>query len=159
MIVIGYPGIGKSTMSGVLSGFVDLESSNFRDLGERWYVKYVDVGFDLHRQGFSVLLSSHREVVDFIGSLKLKYGCQATVVVCFPDVPHKDWEERLEKRYLEEPSDKNRRAYERVSSQQRYLDDVCWLASACKLYGFTAVRITDLDYDLRELILRDAAPY
>lgn len=65
MIIIGYPGIGKSTLAGKDHKFIDLESSNFKIEDERsedWYKVYCKVAEDLSRQGYIVFVSSHLAV-------------------------------------------------------------------------------------------------
>ena len=62
MILVGYPGVGKSSISNSRMYYVDLESSNFtingsKDLG--WVVPYINVAIDLCKQGYDVFVSSH----------------------------------------------------------------------------------------------------
>ena len=69
MIIIGYQGIGKSSVSGADSGCIDLESSNFWNEGVRaddWYIYYCNIALDLSKQGFTVFTSSHKEVREYL---------------------------------------------------------------------------------------------
>ena len=102
MIYIGYQGIGKSTICKYNIKGIDLESSNFkyendnheivRD--EKWYKAYVNIAKDLSNQGYSVFISSHKEVRT---ELKNYADCIAIV----PDLSIKDeWVEKLKERYL-----------------------------------------------------------
>ena len=67
MIIIGYQGIGKSTLSARNLKYVDLESSNFwfddpetkqRVRHFNWYEMYCNVAEYLSRQGYVVFVSS-----------------------------------------------------------------------------------------------------
>ena len=66
MIVIGYQGIGKSTLAARNLKYIDLESSNFwfddpetkqRVRHSNWYEMYFNVAEDLSRQGYVVFVS------------------------------------------------------------------------------------------------------
>ena len=53
MIVIGYQGIGKSTLVKECNSYIDFESSNFKINGERpegWEQMYCEAALDLSRQ-------------------------------------------------------------------------------------------------------------
>ena len=96
MIVIGYQGIGKSTLGGK-SKFIDLESGNMWVDGKRaddWYIPYCNIAIHLSKQGFTVFTSSHEVVRNY-----LKNSTEE-VVICCPTLELKDqWIERLQTRY------------------------------------------------------------
>lgn len=107
MIVIGFPGIGKTTLAG--DGFIDLESSNFvRSDGKRdeeWYITYGRIAEDLSRQGYTVFVSSHELVQHFFKT------SNEEVVAVFPTADlWKEWANKLAERYFTDPSEKNKRA-------------------------------------------------
>ena len=65
MIIIGYQGIGKSTLAKNSLKYIDLESGNFWINGERdeqWYKPYCNIANHLSAQGYTVFTSSHKEV-------------------------------------------------------------------------------------------------
>lgn len=66
MIVIGYQGIGKSTLCNKGSGrYIDLESGNFWVDGKRddnWASIYANIAEHLSKQGYVVFTSSHKVV-------------------------------------------------------------------------------------------------
>ena len=69
MIVIGYQGIGKSTLAQKQFKYIDLESSALRRDGVRWhnwYEPYCLVAEWLSKQGYIVFVSSHKEVRDYL---------------------------------------------------------------------------------------------
>ena len=147
MIVMGFPGIGKSTMAGKESGYVDLDSSLFSRLGDQWFKAYADVAYALDGQGFNVFLSTHMEVVDFIGTLKSKYRSPVKVVVCAPCMGlEKFWIKRLEDRWWSAPTEENRRAWKSVEG--RWSDVLLDLDMACRRYGFRRLEIEGEGYDL-----------
>ena len=97
MIIIGYPGIGKSTLAGRDHKYIDLDSSNFKINGEKsedWYKVYCKVAEDLSRQGYIVFVSSHSVVRE---ALK---GSEEAVAVAYPvGALEKQWITKLGDRY------------------------------------------------------------
>ena len=70
-IIIGFPGIGKSTVAKGDTRFIDLESSTFMVDGQRsedWYKIYVNVAIDLTKQ-YNVFISSHMAVQNYLATL------------------------------------------------------------------------------------------
>lgn len=114
MIIIGYPGIGKSTLttrSSIVFGtrYIDLESSNWNDTeGKKlpnWWYSYCKVAEDLSRQGYRVFVSCHKEVQDYLKD------SDEYVILCYPDIELRDvWIERLRCRYENDSSQKNKNA-------------------------------------------------
>lgn len=60
MIICGFPGIGKSYLAKKEPGVVDLESTPFK---KEWEV-YSNVANHMHNNGYTVLVSSHKEMRD-----------------------------------------------------------------------------------------------
>ena len=58
MIISGFPGTGKSTAVQHFTGVVDLESTPFK---KNWEI-YADVAQHMSKQGYTVLVSSHKEM-------------------------------------------------------------------------------------------------
>ena len=58
MIICGFPGTGKSTVMNIFKGVVDLESTPFK---KNWKI-YADVAEHMHKQGYTVMVSSHKEM-------------------------------------------------------------------------------------------------
>ena len=146
MIIIGYPGIGKSSVAGIENGCIDLESSSFRINGKRhddWYVPYCRVALELSQQGFVVFVSSHKEVREYLVSHIFE-----TYIVCvYPETwLQTDWIARLENRYKLFPSDKNYRAL--MNAKDRFKDNIKELKS----WGGFCFGITDINYDLLDII-------
>ena len=121
MIIIGYQGIGKSSLAKNNSKIIDLESGNFWYHGFRpyhWYVYYCQIAEDLSKQGYTVFVSSHKEVRQF-----LIKNCSEPVGAIVPDIKLKhDWIEKLRIRYEKSRLDKDKKAW--LNAVDRYEDNV-----------------------------------
>ena len=118
MILIGYPGVGKTSLAGRYNQFIDLESSYFNDsFGEKrpgWFITYCRIAEDLSRQGYRVFVSCHKEVQEYF-SKSNEY-----VIVLYPALELKEqWFDRVKRRFENDPSMKNKKAMENV---ERYWD-------------------------------------
>ena len=80
MIISGFPGTGKSTVMNIFKGAVDLESTPFK---KNWRI-YADVAEHMHKQGYTVMVSSHKEMRDELLSRGAKF------VVVIPKKENKD---------------------------------------------------------------------
>ncbi len=144
MIIIGYQGIGKTTLSSTNKDFIDLESSTFFVDGNRrrdWYLEYCNVAESLSRQGYNVFVSSHKEVRD-----RLRRSDESVIAVV-PSLDLKDfWIEKLRIRSEEDPSIKNKKAY--LNARDRYEENI----KEIKLDCHVTVEIYNKDYNLLNLI-------
>lgn len=150
MIVIGYQGIGKSTLAGRERRFIDLESSNFWINGARaydWYKPYCKIAEHLSSQGYIVFTSSH-EVVR-----KELLDTKKNLVVCFPSLELKeDWINKLEKRYKQTQLEKDYKAF--MNAKDRYEENIKELERYCDLSPrIIKMKITNLSYDLEASII------
>lgn len=109
MIIIGYPGVGKSTASNSFTEVIDFD---FQGDYEIDYYTYCMIAEGLSKAGYIVCTTSHKEVMDYFTKSKEQ------VAVCYP---HKDlksfWITELRKRYVESndvDNDKNYKAYMRA---------------------------------------------
>ena len=146
MIIIGYQGIGKSSVSGIENGCIDLESSNFWNDGKRsgdWYIYYCNIAVDLSKQGFTVFTSSHKEVRDYL----LKFTDETMIVCVFPETYlETEWIARLQDRYNNDPSEKNYKAL--MNAKDRFVDNVNEMQASGHLY----YGIEYMDYDLHDIV-------
>lgn len=114
MIVMGYPGVGKTTLAKFYhyNDYIDLETSNFYKRPE-WYCDYCNVAEDLSRQGFIVLTGCHKEIREI-----LKDSDELTVLIFPEDKLKEKWIERLRKRAeIDGNKEKDLRALERVEDK------------------------------------------
>ena len=143
MIIIGYQGIGKSTLAGT-DRFIDLESSNFWVDGKRaddWYKPYCSIAEHLSSQGYDVFVSSHEVVRNQLKDSK------ELVVIAHPSIELKDeWIEKLKNRYESTKLEKDYKAY--MNAVDRYEDNIKELMNNM----FIHIEITKIDYKLKELI-------
>lgn len=147
MIVIGYQGIGKSTLAkNKKYRVVDLESSNFFVNGEKdenWYIVYCQIAKHLSDQGYTVFVSSHKEVRDEL----LKYKESTKIYICAPAPKLKpDWVIKLQKRYNQTGLDKDKKAY--LNAFTSYLTNIEDILKS----DFEIILIESLDYDLSKII-------
>ena len=144
MIIVGYQGIGKSTLAGNHK-CIDLESSNFWVNGKRaddWYIPYCQIANHLSEQGYIVFTSSH-EVVR-----KELEKSEEAVWVVYPSRYLKDeWIEKLKERYDRTGLEKDYKAWK--NAEDRYTDNIKELMSG-KLDTY---EIRDMGYSLLNIIV------
>ena len=144
MIIIGYQGIGKSTLANSCFKYIDLESGCFWVDGKRhddWYIAYTQMAEHLSKQGYSVFVSSHEVVRNSLVDSDEK------VICCVPDISLKDkWIEKLKLRYEKSGLEKDYKAY--MNAFDRFSENINEIMSS----GFGILKITSIDYGLKELI-------
>lgn len=146
-IVIGYPGIGKSTLARNRFSYVDLESTNFIKEDPNWYISYCDTAYDLAQSGYCVFISAHKKVQDYI-CRRVKNSTTVRLYECSPASYLKyRWIEKLRDRCLDSGSIKDTQAYRRV--QDHFCEDV----TSMQHMDVNHIILTDMNYDLHfELI-------
>ena len=153
MIIIGYQGIGKSTLARPENGCIDLESGNFwvprkNEDGspkliryDDWYIMYAKTACHLSNQGYTVFTSSHKVVRDEIHRLTDE------AVVVFPSVKLKDlWIEKLQKRYDDTGLIKDYKAL--MNAKDSYEQNINELKNS----GLRTYEISDIDYSLKDIV-------
>ena len=154
LIVIGYPGIGKTTVANAdkpYSKIIDLESSVFtieNDKIENWYIPYCKMAVDIASQGYIVLVSSHAKVQHELGFYNPDRN-DITIVSISPTVFIKDeWINRLRDRYLNDKTPKNERAWKQA--EKFYIDDIHALSTNP---DFSHIYLPNEHYDLYKIIM------
>lgn len=149
MIIFGYPGIGKTTLA-IKEGndFIDLESSLFKSntTDMYWYKTYGLVAESLSEQGFTVLVSTHPEVINFLED------CLTDKMIIYPDLSLKDkWIKKLEKRKDMSFAYKNKMAYLHV--KEHFTNDISALEKYIDRHkNIRGLIISNMNYDLESLI-------
>lgn len=147
MIVIGYQGIGKSTLAGRDNKFIDLESGNFWVDGKRaddWYKPYCNIAEHLSKQGYIVFTSSH-EVVR-----KQLENSSEIIVLVYPSIELKDeWIDKLEERYAISKLEKDYKAL--MNAVDRYKENIKELSESNHKYY--ELVLTKMDYDLEASLI------
>ena len=145
MIVVGYQGIGKSTLSQKSFKYIDLESSALRKDDIRWhnwYEPYCMIAEWLSKQGDTVFVSSHKEVRDYLNKF-----CKEPFCAVVPSENLKDeWINKLRKRYKQFPTDKNYRAY--MNAVDRFTENIREIKNDIK----DTREIKSMTYELYTLI-------
>lgn len=149
MIVIGYQGIGKSSLAGRNNRFIDLESGNFWVDGKRaddWYKPYCQIAEHLSQQGYIVFTSSH-EVVR-----KRLENSSEIIVVAHPSIELKDeWIDKLEDRYVRTGSEKDYKAL--MNAKDRYEENIKELSEYSNRHQIYRLTLTKMDYDLEAALI------
>jgi hypothetical protein len=144
MIIIGYQGIGKSSLAGK-NNFIDLESGNFWHNGIRpdnWYVFYCQIAEHLSQQGYNVFVSSHEVVRN-----RLKKYSKEKVYIIHPSLNLKEeWIDKLKKRYESSELEKDYKAW--MNAEDRYIENINELKNS----GIKCFEIEDMQYSLRNIV-------
>ena len=146
MIIVGYQGIGKSTLAFHNNRVIDLESSNFFVDGERpnnWHIIYCNIARVLCRQGYIVCISSHKEVRE-----ELARNPAQNQVIIYPTHILKDkWIAKLRYRYEETQSIKDFKALR--NAEDCFDENITDLANQ---KGFEKISIGTMNYDLADIL-------
>ena len=146
MILIGYQGVGKSTLSNGTHKYIDLESSNFWVDGKRnenWHMVYCNIANHLSEQGYSVFTASHAVVRE-----QLSYSKERKIIMC-PSIDLKEeWTTRLVDRYLSTRMLKDYKALE--NARDRYVENISELLADKR---FEHLVITEIPYNLHNMIV------
>ena len=144
MIIVGYQGIGKSTLAKKDLKYIDLESSNTfidKKRPEGWEVIYVNFANCLSNQGYNVFISSHSIVRQELIMRNIKF------ISLFPSERlKKQWVKKLEDRYNETKLIKDFKALE--NAKNCFINNVRDIKKDSKVY----CEITDMNYDLKEIL-------
>ena len=145
MILVGYQGVGKSTLAKNRLDCIDLESGNFWYNGKRpddWYIYYCQIAEHLSAQGYIVLTSSHAVVREF-----LKANSKEKLYVVYPALHLKDpWCTKLVERYEQTKAEKDYKAWK--NAEDRYEENIKELMNC----GLKPIEICSMDYDLGKLL-------
>ena len=147
MIIVGYQGIGKSTLAGRDHKYIDLESGNFWIDGERaddWYKPYCKIAEHLSEQGYIVFVSSHEVVRQY-----LVENSRELVVLVYPSALLKSaWIDKLEQRYAKSGLEKDYKAL--MNIKYSYIENIRELQESCIEYK---LEIDELSYDLESMLI------
>lgn len=151
MIVVGYQGIGKSTLAGK-NNCIDLESGNFWVDGKRaedWYKPYCQIANHLSEQGYTVFVSSHAVVRE-----ELEKSKEVVAIIYPAHILKYKWIEKLKERYERTGLEKDYKAW--MNAKEMYsqnIEDLSNMEKSIK-FGFIRYSIENMDYDLSEIIDR-----
>ena len=127
MIIIGYPGTGKTFASEFFKEAIDFDPRDFTDIDFGAYCKFAEL---LSRQGYIVMVTSHKEVRDILSN------SDERVFVCYPSLESKEFIiNDLKKRYMANKKEYNYKAYDRVLNH--FEEDIEELANS----GFDKIEL------------------
>lgn len=140
MIIIGYPGVGKSTLSQKHENFIDYDSS-LCNKANGWEEEYVKKAIILSDLNYTVCVSAHKKVQellkDYAGRVVVVYPCLRL---------HDSWINRLRIRYEKTNDPGDYRALQRCVSN--YCEDILELREL----PYSKIEIKTEDYDLEEML-------
>ena len=144
LIVVGYQGVGKTFISRLFpEKYIDLESSTFFVDGKRdpeWYKVYVQQAIYFANKGYTVLISSHKAVRDYLTQREVEY---VTVV---PSAKiQSEWIKRLSLRYAATNLEKDYKALE--NAKQFYGEGVTDLMTSKH-----CIILSDTNYNLDSVL-------
>lgn len=144
MIISGYQGIGKSTLSGK-NNCIDLESGNFWNNGERpdnWYIYYCNIANHLSAQGYTVFVASHQAVRERLA----KYSKENCIVI-IPDITlKKEWVNKLYQRWQNTHLEKDFKAY--ANAKDCFEKNIKEIESG----ALPVFKIDSMDYKLEDIV-------
>ena len=147
-IIIGYQGIGKSTLASTSSRYIDLESGTFWIDDKRdpdWYQIYCKIAIELAVQGYRVFTSSHMVVREYLTTCPLPEFLK--VYVCYPELSLKySWIAKLETRYKLTQLNKDYKAW--MNAVDRFDENIQELKDCSAV----SIPITSMKYDLDSLV-------
>lgn len=149
LIIIGYQGIGKSSIANDHETlFIDFESSLFKIDGHRnddWYILYCKQAVSMAKQGFVVLISSHECVRNELSTYSQKGFSIITITPAY--TLKEQWLKKLYERYQTDHSEKNFAAY--LNTKERYEENIREIASEP---NFSHIFINSMNYDLKAIL-------
>lgn len=181
IIVVGFPGIGKTSISFGKNNFVDLESSCFNTVDpvtnkktkpDNWEKLYVSVAYDLAKQGKYVCVSNHSLVIGELLDRRQQDSRldEYPIVFVYPKKNLKDaWIECLTERYNssvqidKDIADKNKAALDAVAANyDKWINTLeCIDPNNSTAYGNNVYKIpiTNVGYDLAAALKRFVDAY
>ena len=150
MIIIGYQGIGKSTLCKTyerILRYIDLESGLMRDpmndntRWNNWANIYCNIALSLSDQGYIVFVSSHKAVQDILAESKDE------VIAIYPSKRIKDeWIKKLLERYKKTGLKKDEISW--LDAKANFDSEIDILENS----PFVKSSICCMDYDLKKII-------
>ena len=150
MIIIGYQGIGKSTLCktyGKTMRYIDLESGLMKDpmndnkRWDNWANIYCNIALSLSGQGYRVFVSSHKAVQDILAESKDE------VIAVYPSKRIKDeWIKKLLERYKKTGLKKDEFAW--LDAKASFDSEIDTLENS----PFIKATIFSMSYDLKTIV-------
>lgn len=143
MIIVGFQGIGKSTLARKDLKIIDFESSGTFVDGvrpENWFAIYANLANELSNQGYIVFVSARKEIREYAKKHNIKFKTIAPTLSL-----KNDWISKLKERYEKSKLEKDLRA---LQFAEKYYNT----AVNDLLSEDDSISITDINYNLIDLI-------
>ena len=148
LIIIGYPGIGKSTIALKHDRYVDLDSGFTSKTDRFWQLYYCVFAASIAIQGKVVFVSSHKSNCEYLRALYADRDTDIKLAIVCPSIDlEQEWIEKLKSRYELSKEDADKRAYEFVSHN--------FQTSIEGLHSYKNIpvyEITSMDYKLDDYV-------
>ena len=150
MIIAGYPGIGKTTLSKYFPNMIDLDSDKFRKnaTSSDWYIYYVNAALNIrmHNKNDIIFISTHKDVISYLAKQK----GPTLVGSIYPSLELEDaWCEKLYDRILPENRNLDNGKYRTyLHVKENYKNDIEYFKKSWIL----GMEITSMDYDLDNIV-------
>lgn len=149
-IIVGFPGIGKSTLAKEYDRVIDLESSWFPK-ENNWAITYCTIANELCNQGYIVCISSHKEVRTALFCLYDLYK-NIPILIYPEETLYEDWILKLKKRYKTTNLEKDLRALDYM--KKNYKNAVKEMQEDSRIFlVFDKIVIKNMNYNLADLVL------
>lgn len=137
--------LGKSTLAFHDEHYIDLESSNFWDDGyhrhEDWYKFYCNIAEDLSRQGYTVFVSSHEVVRNWLKASNERVICIVPALYL-----EEQWKDKLRRRFFETRTGKDYKAWK--NAEESFAENILQILDS----DYDAIVIRSVAYELRHEI-------
>jgi hypothetical protein len=145
MIISTFQGMGKSTLAKTRQNIIDLESSCFDKSNSNWYLDYCRVAVDLDKQGYTVFVSAHKPVRDYLRNIPaLDYH----MVMYAPNL--KDYAiQKVTDRYRRTGTLKDYMAFTKAHSA---FDNIVDELKADEKDGLSVIWVDDENYSLKSIV-------
>lgn len=156
MVIMGYQGIGKTTLTRTSHKFIDLESSlmflsDTLDRPKGWEELYVNYAESLANDGHIVFVSTHQQVREELSKRAKKNGLKVGCITPSKYLEDK-WVARLQERHSISQTYKDYKAY--MGAKFNYGNDIESLEASSKELGIPLIHINNLDYNLQDKVCR-----
>lgn len=150
VVIVGYQGIGKSTLAKTYDKVIDLESSNYYVHGQRpieWEYMYANTAMHLASQNKIVFVSSHAKVREYLRQMYLESPSNVYLFSVVPAIHlENQWLDKLRCRFQETSLDKDYRAY--MNALDCYRNNIIDIIES----PIECIQIDSIDYDLQTIL-------
>jgi len=150
MIIVGYPGIGKTSAADFNENCIDLDSTSFEIDGcypANWETIYINIAKSLSDQRYIVFVNSSECVRKELIRRNIE-----DVAVCVPSLHlESEWTKKLLDRYNKSKKEEDFRAY--ASAETCYSYYIKSMLEDAQKAGWSSIVLEDMKYNLLSEIM------